>query len=184
MGSTLLEKAYKMYEMDVRDHLNQSERLNVIFDESGDVQGNRILNVSVQVDSRHVFYWKNISLSSQTMSAEALLACLLPEFENMTNGDLNRISSFSVDTCNASRAIFKLTQLEPRLKHLFIVLCDSHGLNLLVGDILQLPRWKPAIKKAANILTCFRTSNKQLARLRDHQRVTMADNEAKALVLA
>jgi hypothetical protein len=51
--------------------------------------------------------------------------------------DLKRMSSLSTDTCATMQKTWTGLEKHPLLKHLFFVPCDSHGLQLLIKDILE-----------------------------------------------
>ncbi|KAJ5103082.1 hypothetical protein N7532_003611 [Penicillium argentinense] len=52
------------------------------------------------------------------------------------------------------------------LKHVFFIPCDSHGLQLLMQDLLSLPTIVSVFKRAASIVSYFNTAHLQLAKLR------------------
>ena len=160
IATTLLDHAYDLYWDRLKPHFEASNRMNVIFDETGDISGNRIMNISIQVDSGAVFFLKNVDLGSATVDAEQTFNIIHSELSRLTNNQLKRISSFTTDTCAHNRKFFKLIQANNDLRHYFTVLYDSHGLNLLVSDILKLKRWKQITKQTMNILTYLRGSNK------------------------
>ena len=54
-----------------------------------------------------------------------------------------------------------------KFRHCFFSLCDSHGLQLLVKDILQMECFKDISDSTAFITTFFKKSKLQLARLRN-----------------
>ena len=56
-----------------------------------------------------------------------------------------------------------------RLQHCFFILCDSHGLQLLIKDILQLPWFSGIAQRAQKVVTAFKRSKLQLAILRQYQ---------------
>ena len=51
----------------------------------------------------------------------------------------------------------------------FFVLCDSHGIQLLIKDLLHVPYYEKVLSKITNIITAFCASPKQLALLRQVQ---------------
>jgi hypothetical protein len=67
------------------------------------------------------------------------------------------------------RASWKNIEQDPRSKHVITVPCDSHGLQLLIKDILQLPNIKKIWQIAANIVAGFKNASKQYAFLRVEQ---------------
>lgn len=53
-------------------------------------------------------------------------------------GKLWRINSLTTDTCNLILALWKFLKKDPRLEHIFCAQCDSHGIQLLIKDILSI----------------------------------------------
>ncbi len=50
---------------------------------------------------------------------------------------LHRINSVGTDTCNTMRDAWNQMARDPRAKHVFFIPCDSHGLQLLMKDIIE-----------------------------------------------
>src|SRR5579859_7209587 len=88
----------------------------------------------------------------------------------LSNGDLSRINSLTTDTCTLMFAMWLELQRFPDLKYCLFIPCDSHGIQLLIKDLLLLPAFKDILKKAQIIVTAFRHSLLQYARLREYQR--------------
>jgi hypothetical protein len=61
------------------------------------------------------------------------------------------VNSIVMDTCytqqNAGYKIFQHTDL----KHLFIIGCDSRGLQLLIKDIIETPKFNQVFKEALEV---------------------------------
>lgn len=68
------------------------------------------------------------------------------------------------------RATHNLLKDRPELQHVNFSLCDSHGQQLLIKDVLSLPYFEQLIRDATNVLTFFAKSPLQLSRLRACQR--------------
>jgi len=54
-------------------------------------------------------------------------------------------------------------------KHVFFIPCDSHGLQLLVGDLLKILVFKEVLNKAQTVIKSFHHSLLQYTHLRDFQ---------------
>jgi hypothetical protein len=68
------------------------------------------------------------------------------------------------------RKVWAVFNQDPNTKHIFTVPCDSHGLQLLIKDILEQIEWfKTIFNTTQRISTKFRTSPKQLSILHLHQ---------------
>jgi hypothetical protein len=66
-------------------------------------------------------------------------------------------------------AMWAELEISPKLKHCFFIPCDSHGLQLLVKDLLSLPFLKDIVDKGQCIVKSFRHAPLQDARLRQYQ---------------
>ena len=79
-----------------------------------------------------------------------------------------QLNSLVTDTCPAQlNAWFEISRFQD-LKHLFIVGCDSHGLQLLIKDIIEMPQSKSIFTQAQEIVQAFSHSPKQLGILRQY----------------
>jgi hypothetical protein len=87
----------------------------------------------------------------------------------LSKGDLSRINSIITDTCALMFAMWMEMQKLVEFKHVFFIPCDSHGLQLLVKDLLQIPVLKDIMQKAQTVVKSFRRSLLQYARLREFQ---------------
>jgi hypothetical protein len=88
----------------------------------------------------------------------------------MVDGDFSRVNSLATDTCSTMRSLWTLFNQDPDTKHVFTIPCDSHGLQLLIKNILEKIQWfKEVFNIAQGISTKFRSSPKQLSILRKHQ---------------
>jgi hypothetical protein len=61
-------------------------------------------------------------------------------------------------------------RLKPRFQRTFFIPCDSHGIQLLIKDIITLDLFKDTMAMCNQIITHFRLAQKQLALLRHYQR--------------
>jgi hypothetical protein len=82
-----------------------------------------------------------------------------------------RITSLTTDTNNTMRKLWRLMQAEPS-GEILCVGCDSHGLQLLIKDILRLPGIESTFKKASLIVTSLRNSPLLLSHFRRIQQTT------------
>jgi hypothetical protein len=63
-------------------------------------------------------------------------------------------------------------------QHCFFSLCNSHGLQLLIKDILEQPFFEETFRSATLIVTFFKKSKLQLARLREPQKAAWGHHKA------
>ena len=98
---------------------------------------------------------------------------------NNVDLDFKRVNSLATDTCSTMRSLWELIHKDEDLQHVFTVPCDSHGLRLLIKDILEQISWfKTVFASAQSMSTKFRTSPKQLSILRRHQKTKKAFSAA------
>jgi hypothetical protein len=67
------------------------------------------------------------------------------------------------------RNTHELLAINPQLKHGFFVKCCSHGLQLLIGDILKDKELAPILMNIQHVLRRFKRSKLQFAFVREHQ---------------
>ena len=79
-----------------------------------------------------------------------------------------QLNSLVTDTCPTQQNTgFQISQ-NPDLRHLFIIGCDSHGMQLLIKDVIEKPQFKVVFTQAQDIVRAFSQSPKQLAILRQY----------------
>jgi hypothetical protein len=168
MVGTLLPKLYDIHKAHVREVIHQEEFINLVMDESTDVAHNRIINLCVAT-SKGAFYWETRDSGSNAQTAEFLTNWLVERVDALMGGDWSRINSISTDTCNTMRAVWQNLRCLPSRKHIFCIPCDSHGLQLLIKDILSISPYDRLVEKAETIASWFHRSHLQLKILQDHQ---------------
>jgi hypothetical protein len=93
---------------------------------------------------------------------------------------LNLIKSFSdekikhtwnsivIDICAIQHVLWKKLNSISRFQHTFFVPCDSHGLQFLIKNILELSAFFIIFRKVSAIVTYFKFSKKQFTYLREY----------------
>jgi hypothetical protein len=122
---------------------------------------------------RDPFYIKNDLVPVETSFAERQTAWILKALDNLeTEFDftLPMINSVATDTCFIMRKLWRALRTDRRFAYIFFVLCDSHGINLFINDIINLEEFKPIVKIVNEIVTHFRYAYKQLVLLREFQK--------------
>ena len=66
------------------------------------------------------------------------------------------------------RKIWRILVEDIRLKHMFFILCDSHGIQLLIKDILTIPWLKEVHRKCKLVVAAFRHASQQYGVLKKH----------------
>jgi hypothetical protein len=169
MSHTLLDQAYTDCQAEIQPYLDATEKLNVIFDETTAIGGRRVINVIVGTEQGPFFYRLITIPQGESATAENFAKYLQPVLHNLCGGDYLRINSFSTDTCATMRRWWRLAKATPELSHCLFIPCDSHGLQLLIKDIVELPEFKPTMSLASKIIQTFHHSGKQQDLLRSHQ---------------
>lgn len=155
--------------------------LNVITDESSNINKARICNLSVHSVHGSLHYLSE-DIGAKRMDSVGAAKWLKDKLDVLTNGDLSKINSIATDTCSTMYKMWLELQKFPEFAHCFFIPCDSHGLQLLVKDILKIPCFKLLHDKAKKVVRAFRKAHLQLARLRDIQ--LSCYNEHRALILS
>ena len=162
-----LPSIYRSYKETVQSCIDEAPYFNVIFDGSDNITSHRVINISVEIPGSVAFYWKTFDTSSVIHSAENCIQLVLPELEEICHGKFSRINAFCTDTASVMRKTHTDLARMENFCHCFFSLCDSHGLQLLVKDILHMEYFKDISDDTAFITTFFKKSKLQLARLRN-----------------
>jgi hypothetical protein len=168
LANEWLDLCYDEVKMEARATWLNEEYINTIMDESTDISGNRIISLSF-VTRLGPFYVETEACGANTQSAEYLAEWYKAKVINVLGPEQWwRANSLATDTCNTMRAVL---QHDPDTQHLLFVPCDSHGLQLLIKDILETFPYNRILEKAADVVSFFRRAKKQMAILREHQTV-------------
>ncbi len=150
---------------------------------SDDQAKRRITNFSVNVPSQGTFYLQNWDSADTPKTAMYYFQLLAPEFIQACRGDLSRMNSLATDTCSTMRRLHQIISMDPRFSHVFMVLCDSHGLQLLIEAIISKHKGiSKTMEKAQGDVAAFAHSKLQFAIIRKHQ--TACYGRTKGLIAA
>lgn len=180
ISNTLLTNVYDGIKVDVSTILQDLQHINIVTDESTNVNGSRILNLSINTP-RGSFHWISEDIGSRQFSATEIVTWLKSQLQILTNNDLKRVNSIATDTCPIMLKMWKELRQFSELRHCFTIPCDSHGLQLLIKDILKLDSCKTTLQEAQCIVKLFKTSPLQHARLRGFQLETYGKHIALIL---
>jgi hypothetical protein len=166
ISGDLLDQEYTKLKGKVELLLQSQEKLNFVLDESPNISSRRIVNISVVIPQ-----YGSIFLSNEDVGDKSLDTVFFTNwFMRMTIPyDLSRVSSLTTDTCATMRSTWTGLEHIPQLAHALFIPCDSHGLQLLIKDILELPQIASIIAFAQAIVTAFHCSKKQYSILRSYQ---------------
>ena len=103
------------------------------------------------------------------MDADTQLQYIMTQVIAITSNRLIRMNSLCTDTYATMRSLWTKIRLHRDLKHVFVVPCDPHGIQLFLKDILGLSWFKRIMKQAQQIVRSFRAAHKEYSLLRNFQ---------------
>jgi hypothetical protein len=165
-GGSLLDEVYENVKKDVENQLRSSPFLSFTTDESSNITTDRMINYSVLTSSQDCFYWKTVEAAEGALTAEILTSEFLKIAKELTNNDLSRVNALTTDTCSTMMSMWDKLHANSATNHILTIPCDSHGIQLLIKDLLDLGGIKTVWKQANSIISSFRSSPKQLKYLR------------------
>ncbi len=182
----LLDQCYEKVKDKVDARLRAPRFLNFYTDESNNIRKDRVINFIAHapkecVTERSHFYIHFESNIARTIDAKTQVAWLITQMTQITKGKLWRVNSLTTATCNLMRALWKSFKKNPRLEHIFCVLCNSHSIQLLIKDILSIKWYSGVIRQVHLIVKTFRSANRESNVLRDLQMTTY--REYRSLIL-
>ncbi len=170
--SHLLDQCYEEVKDKVDARFRAPRFLNFYTDESNNIRKDSVINFPSHAAKGYgteggCFYIHSESNGARTMDAKTQAAWLITQMTQTTEGKLWRVNSLTTDTCNLIRALWKSLKKDPRLEHIFCALCDSHGIQLFIKDILSIKWYAGVIRRAQLIVRSFRVEYKEYNVLRD-----------------
>jgi len=117
--------------------------------------------------------------------AENLGSWLMGKLGELIKGDWGQINSFATDTCSRMLLLWRILAADQRLqlsKALFVP-CDSHGLQLLIKDVLGIPHYKVIQSQIILVINIFCWSALQLSILREKQKASYGTTSAWVLAV-
>ena len=152
----------------VDKYLDFLSELNVIIDESSNIKA-RIANISIHTPIGSI-HWLSEDLGSMQSSSVNITEWLEGHLHTLTHGNLERINSCATDTCPTMLSMWEYLRSKPNLQHLFLISCDSHGIQLLIQDLItSILQFKNVHDNAQTIAKAFKNAHLQYARFRDIQ---------------
>ena len=169
IAGPLLDKAYSNMKDKVDKYLDSLSELNVITDESSNINKARIGNISIHTPIGSI-HWLSEDLGSMQSSSVNIAEWLEGHLHTLTYRNLERINSCATDTCPTMLSMWEYLRSKPNLQHLFLIPCDSHGIQLLIQDLITSTlQFKKVHDDAQTIAKAFKNAHLQYARLRDIQ---------------
>jgi hypothetical protein len=146
-----LDEDYKETKEQILNQISSASSLTLVTDESTNVCINRIINYSVVTSNSDSIYWKTVEAPVAALTSVKLAEGVVDTAKEITNGNTKQFRALATDTCPRMLALHDIVCTLPRMEHIFIVLCNSHSLQLLISDILSLPSVKGFWKLTLNI---------------------------------
>jgi hypothetical protein len=136
LGGVLLDEEYERISDEVRQLL-KGESINLTADESTAGNSDRVANIAVNTAAGGSFHLQTTNLGDRNVTAEEVAQMVITHAKEVTDGDLSRWNSICTDTCSTMRSMHGILERNINTSHVFSVLCDSHGLQLFVKDVLS-----------------------------------------------
>lgn len=181
--TSFLDEVYNNTLKEVKVYIRTTKYLNLVFNGSDNVAFNRVINLSVEIPGQAAFYWETINTKATPHTSLNQVDLLLPLISAAVNGEFSKVNAVCTDTNSTQRKCQSDLKTHPQLAHILSILCDSHGLQLLVKDIVTTSPWRLVLKKAVYMITYFRHSKKQYAQLRNLMVLT-CNSKTYSLLLA
>jgi hypothetical protein len=166
IGGDLLDQQYQELERKVEALIRTQDKLHFVLDESPNISSQRIVNISVVIPQYGSIFLANENIGNQSLNTLFFVNWFLRQTAPF---DLSRVSSLTTDTCTTMRSTWTGLETVEQLSHALFIPCDSHGLQLLIKDLLELPQIASVIAKAQTIVQSFHRAKKQYAILRSKQ---------------
>ena len=148
--------------------------MNFYTDESNNIRKERVINFIVYAPrgcgtDGGAFYLHSEINGSKTMDADTQLAYVIRRATIALDGQLFRMNSLSTDMYSTMRSLWKKLRASKELRHVFCSPCNSHGIQLFLKDILQLPWFKTVLSRVQQVVRAFRAAHKEYNLLREFQ---------------
>ncbi|KAK5999281.1 hypothetical protein QM012_006360 [Aureobasidium pullulans] len=166
LAGPLLDECSGGITSEVKKLVLSEEWINVITDESGAQNHDRVINLSVNTAIGQAFFIESFNAGENTVSGEWLRTTITQKVKELVDGNLGRWNSICTDTCAAQRTFHAALQEHPSTSHVFCVLCDNHGIQLALKDICDpdfggsISFYSSLIREVNMVLSFFRSSDK------------------------
>lgn len=174
-----LDLEYDEIKAKVDGLITTEQYLNITADESTNITTSRIITLCANLYEKGSFFLTSHDCSGDKVSSEYMCEFIRKQLHTLVDpeGKLTtleqriqaskRVNSIAFDTCEGQLKAFRLIKQVDELQHVFFVPCESHGLQLLVKDLIErVPSLKATFNDVQRLATAFSTSPKQLGKLR------------------
>lgn len=143
LSGLLLDQCYNETQKKIQQRLDRSQYLNFYTDRSDNIRKKQVVNFLVNVHKsglkKGCYYLEQEINGSKTMDVTAQFALLYPKMLTATSSNIQKANNLTTVTCTAMQALWNTISRNLKTSHIFCILCDSHGINLFIQDILTLP---------------------------------------------
>jgi uncharacterized protein DUF659 len=174
LGGRLLDEAYVELQAQVNQRLQTTRYLNITCDESTDIRNHRIFNISFSTKDES-FHYCGIEMQDDRLTGDKIAKTIIEKVREFLaaegDGVINwkRLNSLATDTNATMFKVHDILSQRPETAHMFFIPCDSHGLQLLIKDILHKPMILETFTAATAIVSYFDKAALQLSRVRKIQ---------------
>lgn len=152
----MLDKVYGIVKKETVDKIAESKSFIVISDGWTNVNKQHIINFIVQIPSKKPFFYKSVNTSHMTLNAETMKELIVDVAKEI---GIEKWVGLLTDNANVMQATADLIEKEYPL--VFCNDCLSHGQNLFIKNVCELPTVQLLIKKC-KILLKFVNNHRKL----------------------
>lgn len=191
IAGSLLSELYTEAYSKTMNIMRRIEHLNITVDETTNINFDRVMVMTITTCDKSWFYvLKN--MENTRLNASNIAKWILQQLEaflsDLGDGELDweSINSLSTDTCSVMRSVWEILQRTPQIKHAFMIPCDSHGLQLIFKDLLDMKAShsitvKNIFKEASEVVSFF---HKSPLRYADLQQIEILKNGKRRALIA
>jgi hypothetical protein len=162
LASTLLDSAYQEVQTTTWTALEDAAWLSIVVDETTYFR-KRVVNIFIHTPEG-AFFLCHLNITTETLEATQQAQMITKKLYDLLPATvIAKITSFSTDTCSTMQATWKALALQPEFSDCLFIPCESHSLNLIVNDWIDLPDIYPTFKRASDLVNFVRNTARQLA---------------------
>lgn len=138
IATKLLDEQYTQISTQVNTLIAEEPHINFSVNESTNIRHQRTLNICTNTTTYGSFYQASKVIDIESITATVLSQWIISSIRKLLRNRLtNILNSMAMDTCATNRATGKQIKSIAQFKHIFIVMYDSHSLQLLIKDLLE-----------------------------------------------
>ena len=165
LAGDLLKECSDQVTTEVMKVVGAERWINVITDESGARNRDRVVNLSINTALGQAFFIESFNASEVVVGGGWLRDTITEKLRQLTGGNLSKWNSICTNICSAQRGFHAALQEDLATAHVFCVLCDNHGLQLGMKDCMDpdcetsISFYSKLIREVNMVLTFFRASD-------------------------